>query len=118
MAETVSAVCNLLGVTNRALRHYEDVGLISPGREGLARRYTGADIERLREILRLKKCGASLEEIRVLLCQRETDDAVGTRAAEIELAQRLLDRAQAEYFAAMDRADVVRAWMSTQGGEA
>jgi DNA-binding transcriptional MerR regulator len=55
------------GVTLRALRFYENKGLIAPRRDGLTRCYNGADRERLALILKGKKLGFTLTEIRQLV---------------------------------------------------
>jgi DNA-binding transcriptional MerR regulator len=54
-------------VTARALRFYEDEGLINPVRRGMARIYTKRDRARLAWILRAKRVGFSLAEIRELI---------------------------------------------------
>ena len=53
-----------LGVTPRALRFYEDKGLISPQRAGNTRVYTRRDRGRMMLILRGKRLGFSLREVR------------------------------------------------------
>jgi DNA-binding transcriptional MerR regulator len=55
------------GVTARALRFYEDEGLIAPERIGLARIYSKRDRARLAWILRGKRVGFSLAEIREMI---------------------------------------------------
>jgi DNA-binding transcriptional MerR regulator len=55
------------GVTARALRFYEDEGLISPSRRGLARIYSKRDRARLAWILRAKRVGFSLADIREMI---------------------------------------------------
>ncbi len=54
-------------VTARALRFYEDQGLIAPQRLGLARIYSKRDRARLAWILRAKRVGFSLSEIREMI---------------------------------------------------
>jgi DNA-binding transcriptional MerR regulator len=61
---SVTELAEALGVTARALRFYEDKGLISPRRAGKARVYTHRDHGRLTLILRGKRLGFSLREIR------------------------------------------------------
>lgn len=60
---TISDLCEEFGVTPRALRFYEDEGLIGPERQGLARIYSWRDRARLAWILRGKRVGFSLAEI-------------------------------------------------------
>ena len=55
------------GVTARALRFYEDEGLIAPTRSGLTRIYSKRDRARLAWILRAKNVGFSLTEIKELI---------------------------------------------------
>jgi len=64
---TISQLCDEFGVTARALRFYEDEGLISPRREGLARVYSWRDRARLAWILRGKRVGFSLADIREMI---------------------------------------------------
>ena len=60
---TISDLSIEFEVTARALRFYEDQGLISPERMGLARIYSKRDRARLAWILRAKRVGFSLAEI-------------------------------------------------------
>ncbi|MBE9475814.1 MAG: MerR family DNA-binding transcriptional regulator, partial [Proteobacteria bacterium] len=64
---TIRHMCDLFQVTARTLRFYEDKELISPIREGQKRLYTKREQARLKLILRGKRFGFSLEEIRELL---------------------------------------------------
>lgn len=63
------------GVTARALRFYEDEGLISPQRQGLARIYSRRDRARLAWILRGKRVGFSLTDIREMIDLYDADEA-------------------------------------------
>ena len=60
---TVTELAEALGVTPRALRFYEDKGLVTPQRAGTTRVYTHRDRGRLALILRGKRLGFSLREI-------------------------------------------------------
>ena len=64
---TISDLCTEFGVTPRALRFYEDEGLIAPQRQGLARIYSWRDRARLAWILRGKRVGFSLGEIKEMI---------------------------------------------------
>jgi DNA-binding transcriptional MerR regulator len=64
---TISDLSNEFDVTTRALRFYEDEGLISPERRGLQRVYSQRDRARLAWILRGKRVGFSLGEIREMI---------------------------------------------------
>ena len=75
MAElySVTELANDLGVTPRALRFYEDKGLIAPQRAGNTRVYTHRDRGRLMLILRGKRLGFTLSEVREWLDLYEVD---------------------------------------------
>lgn len=62
-----------LGVTHRALRFYEDKGLIEPARVGQMRIYSRRDIARMQLILRGKRLGFSLREIKEFLDLYDAD---------------------------------------------
>lgn len=64
---SISDLSAEFGVTPRALRFYEDEGLISPERRGTARIYSPRDRARLAWILRGKRVGFSLAEIREMI---------------------------------------------------
>lgn len=68
---TIGDLAREFGVTLRALRFYENKGLIAPQREGLTRVYTAADRNRLGLILRGKKLGFTLSEIRQMIAAEE-----------------------------------------------
>ena len=64
---TIREMCDAYRVTPRTLRFYEAKELISPVRAGSKRLYTKTDRARLQLILRGKRFGFSLEDIRQLL---------------------------------------------------
>ena len=64
---TIRQMCDQFDVTPRTLRFYETKELLSPIREGQKRLYSKRDRARLKLILRGKRFGFSLEEIRQLL---------------------------------------------------
>ena len=64
---TISDLTGEFGCTARALRFYEDEGLIAPRRLGLARLYSKRDRARLAWIMRAKNVGFSLTEIREMI---------------------------------------------------
>ncbi|WP_068809344.1 MerR family transcriptional regulator [Thauera phenolivorans] len=64
---TITELAREFDITARAIRFYEDQGLLTPGRVGRARVYTRADRTRLKLTLRGKRLGLSLAEIRQLL---------------------------------------------------
>jgi len=64
-------------ITTRAIRFYEDKGLLSPKREGGHRVFGVGDRERLEQILRAKRIGFTLEDIKLVL--EVTDGEVVSR---------------------------------------
>ncbi|MEI9851754.1 MAG: MerR family DNA-binding transcriptional regulator [Sphingomonas sp.] len=64
---SISELCAEFAVTARALRFYEDEGLISPERRGTSRVYSHRDRARLAWILRGKRVGFSLAEIKEMI---------------------------------------------------
>ena len=72
---SVSQLARQLGVTARTIRFYEDKALVSPERAGTTRVYTHRDRARLMLILRGKRLGFSLREIREFLDLYDADPA-------------------------------------------
>jgi DNA-binding transcriptional MerR regulator len=71
---TIRQLCQEFGATPRALRFYEDKGLLAPERQGLNRVYSHRDRARLALILRGKRLGLSLTDMRELLDLYEIGD--------------------------------------------
>jgi DNA-binding transcriptional MerR regulator len=69
----IQDVADELGVTMRTLRFYEDKGLIDPRRIGTMRVYTRREIGRMQLILRGKRLGFSLREIKEFLDLYDAD---------------------------------------------
>ena len=78
---TIAEVAEEFGITHRTVRHYEDLGLIAPERRGLQRVYHRRDRTRLNLILRGKRLGFPLEEIRTII---DLYDAPRGRASQLE----------------------------------
>jgi DNA-binding transcriptional MerR regulator len=64
---SISQLAREFGVTARALRFYEDKDLLHPARDGMNRIFSARDRARLQLILRGKRVGFTLEEIREIL---------------------------------------------------
>jgi DNA-binding transcriptional MerR regulator len=95
---TVTELAKELGMTARAIRFYEDKGLITPPRAGTTRVYSARDRARMILILRGKRLGFSLSTIKEYLDLYDTDitgqaqlrlllDAIASRRDQL-LAQR------------------------------
>lgn len=83
-------MCTKFEVTPRTLRYYEAIELLFPERDGSARYYTPRDVARMTLILRGRRFGFALEEIRQWLL---IYDEKGNRAqmeAWVDLATRQL----------------------------
>ena len=76
---SISDLSDEFDVTARALRFYEDEGLISPIRRGLTRIYTKRDRARLAWILRAKRVGFSLSDIREMIDLYDIGDGRATQ---------------------------------------
>jgi len=73
----ISELAKEFGITTRSIRFYEDVGLLQPDREGAIRIYQRRDKTRLKLILRGKRLGFSLAEIRELFDLYDTNQSDG-----------------------------------------
>ena len=75
MAETfgIADLAREFGVTTRTIRFYEDQGLVTPARRGQRRVYGPRDRVRLRLIMRGKRLGFSLEDIRAMIDLYDVD---------------------------------------------
>ena len=94
---SIGEMCDEFGVTARALRFYEDEELIAPERRGTARLYTDRDRARLAWILRGKRVGLSLADIKELLDLYDLGDGRETqRVKTIERCQEQVDRLAAQ----------------------
>jgi DNA-binding transcriptional MerR regulator len=87
---TVTELARELGVTPRALRFYEDKGLLAPKRAGTTRIYTQRDRARMTLILRGKRLGFPLRDIREYLELYDAGD--GGRAQNAKLREKLQHR--------------------------
>ncbi|HEY8615129.1 MerR family DNA-binding transcriptional regulator [Phenylobacterium sp.] len=79
---TIRQLCLEFKCTPRALRFYEDKGLLNPARDGMNRVYSYKDRARLQLILRGKRVGLSLAEIGEILDLYEVDDGGAQQAAK------------------------------------
>jgi DNA-binding transcriptional MerR regulator len=103
---TIREMCDAFDVTPRTLRFYESKELLFPIREGQKRLFTRRDRARLKLILRGKRFGFSLEEIRQLLELYYVGDQQETQLTRtLEVARERLDdleRRRAELDDAID----------------
>jgi DNA-binding transcriptional MerR regulator len=96
---TIREMCDSYDVTPRTLRFYEAKELLAPVRQGTKRLFTRRDRARLKLILRGKRFGFSLEDI------RQTLDLYGRDTANAAQRQRAYDLAQARLAAMIAQRD-------------
>ncbi|GAA3864944.1 MerR family DNA-binding transcriptional regulator [Celeribacter arenosi] len=87
---TFKEMCAAFDVTPRTLRYYEYIELLDPEKEGRSRFYTSREVARMKLILRGRRYGFSLEEIRQWLMIYEKEGTSAQSAAFLELADRQL----------------------------
>lgn len=87
---TISDLARDFDITLRTIRFYEEQGLIEPQREGRQRQFTHRDRARLKLILRGKRIGLALSEIREILDLYEL--ARDEASQSLKLLQLLSDR--------------------------
>lgn len=92
-AFSISELAQEFGISARALRFYEEEGLIAPAREGATRVYSRRDRARVAWILRGKSVGFSLDEIGEMLDLYDLGDDRATQ--RVVAAQRCRTRAEA-----------------------
>jgi DNA-binding transcriptional MerR regulator len=97
----IAEVARLTGLSSRALRFYEARGLVAPLRTFSGRRYYGpAELERLHQIVAMKRAGLTLAQIQSMTAGRQLDlrrivaaqsETLADREREIARARSLLD---------------------------
>jgi len=104
---SITEMADEFGVTLRTIRHYEDVGLITPERRGTSRLFHTRDRIRLQLILRGKRLGFSLPEIRTIVNMYDEQpgeagqlqyllDQIDVRRSELEQLRRDIDETMTE----------------------
>ncbi|MEP2030412.1 MAG: MerR family DNA-binding transcriptional regulator [Paracoccaceae bacterium] len=83
-------MCAAFDVTPRTLRYYEYIELLSPDRAGRSRFYGPRELARMKLILRGRKFGFQLEDIRQWLLIYEHEGTDAQMRAMVELADRQL----------------------------
>lgn len=90
---TIAQVAEDFGITHRTVRHYEELGLISPERRGTQRVYHRRDRTRLALILRGRRLGFPLEEIRTII---DLYDAPRGKRSQLEYVLGQIDDRRAD----------------------
>src|ERR1700753_1454873 len=86
---TIGDLAEAVGVTVRAIRHYESVGLLEPAERSVGghRRYPRDDLDRLGRITALRRAGFGLEAIRRLLASSPRDEALAVAKRRLERSE-------------------------------
>ena len=80
---SITELAQLMDVTTRTIRYYEEIGLIKPERQGTTRLYKESDRVRLKLILRGRRLGFSLQEIEEMLALYDADPTEVTQLQEV-----------------------------------
>ena len=114
MTWTITELAEEFDVTPRTIRHYEDVGLLSPERRGTSRVFRARDRVRLALVLRGRRLGFSLEQIATIVNMYDEQpgeagqlqyliERIAIRRAELEQRRRDIDETLAELVAVEQR---------------
>lgn len=87
---TFKEMCATFDVTPRTLRYYEYIELLQPEKEGRSRFYTPREVARMKLIMRGRRFGFSLEEIRQWLLIYDKKGTTAQMAELVKLADRQL----------------------------
>jgi DNA-binding transcriptional MerR regulator len=92
---TVGPAARLVGTTVRALHHYDQIGLVTPGGRTAAgyRVYTESDLDRLREVLVWRELGFGLDAVPALL-RGERADRLALLLEQVDAVAARIDRLQ------------------------
>ena len=104
---TIAEIADEFGITHRTVRYYEDKGLVTPERRGTLRVFHPRDRTRLRLVLRGKRLGFPLDEIRTIVDMYDQQpgesgqlsyllDQIDERRGDLWLRRRDIDAALAE----------------------
>ena len=118
---SIRHLCREFGATARALRFYEDKGLLTPARKGQTRVYDSRDRARLKLILRGRRIGFSLQEIQEMLDLYDRKDhnvhqmavALRRHRAQVEALKQQLE----DITGAIQTAEDACAWMESKLAE-
>ncbi|MGH7021413.1 MAG: MerR family transcriptional regulator [Brevundimonas sp.] len=118
---SIRHLCREFGATARALRFYEDKGLLTPARKGQTRVYDSRDRARLSLILRGRRIGFTLQEIQEMLDLYDRKDhnvhqmavALRRHRAQVET----LKQQREDIEGAIQTAEDACAWMESKLGQ-
>lgn len=104
---TITEIADAFDITLRTIRHYEDIGLVSPERRGTTRVFHPRDRVRIALILRGRRLGFSLDEIATIVNMYDAEpgeagqlsyliEQIAVRRAELEQKRRDIEDTLAE----------------------
>jgi DNA-binding transcriptional MerR regulator len=93
---SITQLCREFGCTARALRFYEDQGLVSPRRQQMQRVYSYKDRAHLKLVVRGRSVGLSLAEIRHLLETYEDQGEAAQNALALRVFRQRLEALRAD----------------------
>lgn len=106
---TITELAREFDLTPRAIRYYEDQGLITPRRAGVQRVYSKRDRTRLKLTLRGRRLGLSLAEVRELIDMYDT----ATESSQLNRLLEVLARRRAKLEQQREDIDAVLAEVDT-----
>ncbi len=102
---TFKEMCAKFDVTPRTLRYYEYIELLEPEKEGRTRFYTSREVARMTLILRGRRFGFALEELRQWLMIYDEQGTDAQMQAWVELADRQLAALRDQHAQLVDSID-------------
>ena len=102
---TFKEMCAKFDVTPRTLRYYEYIELLEPEKEGRTRFYTSREVARMTLILRGRRFGFALEELRQWLMIYDEQGTDAQMQAWVELADRQLAALREQHAQLVDSID-------------
>lgn len=105
---SITQLCQEFGATPRALRFYEEQGLLFPARRDQTRIYSYKDRARLALIMRGRRVGLSVAEIRDILDLYDEEGEVAQNAHAISVFQKRIDALLAQRQAVEEAIDALK----------
>jgi len=93
---SITQLCREFGATPRALRFYEEQGLLSPSRRDTSRVYSHKDRARLQLIMRGRRVGLSIAEIRDILDAYDEDGPAAQDAEALRIHKHRVEQLEAQ----------------------
>ena len=105
---SITQLCREFGATPRALRFYEEQGLLSPSRRDMSRIYSYKDRARLKLIMRGRRVGLSIAEIRDILDAYDEEGLPAQDAEALRIHKRRVARLEAQRAEVQEAIDALR----------